>query len=600
MRRRPRRFLGFAFVNPVTDRGRVGAIGRRGGRRLGLLRHQGALARRPDHPGDRRGRPAPPAARALRPARRHRDGGDGRPRLPRRGLDHPAPVVVRRRLEGAGGLRRPARPAAQRLHRHLRRALLRRARSTRSGGPARTRSCSAATAPSSTPASSWPRSTPSRLDPPDAALVLGGNLLRLVRRASGARALATGGGMNRPGLAQRGVRAASTRSPTCWSRSPTRSTRDPELAFAEHRAAALLAAPRRRGRPGRRAGGVRPAHRVPRRRGPHPAPARRAVLRVRRPAGPRPRLRAQRHRRRRRSAPASRWPRSPGASAAGCVVLGTPAEEGGGGKILLLRRGAFDGAAAVLLIHPGDRDIVLPPIRAAARIARTCRGRPAHAALSPHRGRNALDALVLGYQAAGALRGVLPPGDQVHGTITDGGGPPNVVPARAAAAFMVRSVDADGLARALDRTAACFTGAAAATGCRAHVRLAGPVYRELRPDSALARAYHRHLLALGRSPLPLRRARQDRTRWQHRPRQRLAGGAGHPPQAGDRPGRRRHAHPGLRTVRGRPGRRPRRAGRRQGDGPDRPRRLGRRCPRRAGPTRPAPSRYRPIRRGHRP
>jgi amidohydrolase len=187
----------------------------------------------------------------------------------------------------------------------------------------------------------------------------------------------------------------------------------------------------------------------------------------------------------------------------GLRLLGTPAEEGGGGKILLLRRGAFDGAAAVLLTHPGDGDVVLPPIRAAARIAVTCFGRPAHAALSPHRGRNALDALVLGYQAAGALRGVLPPGDQVHGTITDGGGPPNVVPARAAATFIVRSVDADGLARALDRTAACFTGAAAATGCRASMKLAGPVYRELRPDPTLARAYHRHLLTLGRSPLPL-------------------------------------------------------------------------------------------------
>ena len=212
-------------------------------------------------------------------------------------------------------------------------------------------------------------------------------------------------------------------------------------------------------------------------------------------------------------------------------------------------------------------------------------------------GRNALDALVLGYQAAGALRELLPPGDQVHGAITDGGGPPNVVPARAAAAFMVRSVDADGLARALDRTAACFTGAAAATGCRAHVRLAGPVYRELRPDSALARAYHRHLLALGRSPLRL--GAPGRT---------VPGGstdmgnvsqlvpAIHPMLAiapADVASPHTPAFASGRSA----GRRPRRAGRGQGAGHDRPRPLGRGAPGAplSGPTRPALSAYRPVR-----
>jgi metal-dependent amidase/aminoacylase/carboxypeptidase family protein len=35
------------------------------------------------------------------------------------------------------------------------------------------------------------------------------------------------------------------------------------------------------------------------------------------------------------------------------VLLGTPAEEGGGGKIPLLKSGAYDGASAVLMCHPG-------------------------------------------------------------------------------------------------------------------------------------------------------------------------------------------------------------------------------------------------------
>ena len=86
------------------------------------------------------------------------------------------------------------------------------------------------------------------------------------------------------------------------------------------------------------------------------------------------------------------------------TLLGTPAEEGGGGKVVLLERGAFDGAAAVLLVHPATSDVVLPPLRAATRFRATFHGRAAHTGIAPEQGRNALDALVLAYQATNALR----------------------------------------------------------------------------------------------------------------------------------------------------------------------------------------------------
>ena len=77
--------------------------------------------------------------------------------------------------------------------------------------------------------------------------------------------------------------------------------------------------------------GVRPAHycqplRV------QPGYDRRGVLRVRRTARHRPRLRSQHHRRRRAAAPASPWPKRRRRRRRGRRVSARPAEEGGGGQ----------------------------------------------------------------------------------------------------------------------------------------------------------------------------------------------------------------------------------------------------------------------------
>ena len=71
VRAEPRRYLGFAFVNPATDRGRIGAHGRRGPR-LGCLRikvhwRDGRITREVAEVARRRD-----AADPLRPGRRHR------------------------------------------------------------------------------------------------------------------------------------------------------------------------------------------------------------------------------------------------------------------------------------------------------------------------------------------------------------------------------------------------------------------------------------------------------------------------------------------------------------------------------------------------
>ncbi|NCZ91947.1 MAG: M20 family peptidase, partial [Actinobacteria bacterium] len=85
-------------------------------------------------------------------------------------------------------------------------------------------------------------------------------------------------------------------------------------------------------------------------------------------------------------------------------LMGTPAEEGGGGKIEMARRGAFDGVQAAMMVHPYDTDLARMNAIAIQHALVKYVGEAAHAAVAPHKGRNALDAAVLGYMNVAALR----------------------------------------------------------------------------------------------------------------------------------------------------------------------------------------------------
>ena len=187
-----------------------------------------------------------------------------------------------------------------------------------------------------------------------------------------------------------------------------------------------------------------------------------------------------------------------GAGRGRVVALGTPAEEGGGGKVVLLRRGAFDGASAALLAHPGQRDSVDARFRAAAPLEAVFRGLASHAAMAPQAGRNALDAAVLAHQALAAARPTLVFGDQVTSVMAEGGRLANVVPDRAVLAVLTRAETTDGLARLATVVRRAAAAGAAATGCRYAVCRTGASYRELRGDPWLARRAEANLRRLGR------------------------------------------------------------------------------------------------------
>lgn len=180
------------------------------------------------------------------------------------------------------------------------------------------------------------------------------------------------------------------------------------------------------------------------------------------------------------------------------VVLGTPAEEGGGGKILLGQAGAFAGVDAALMVHPAGADLTEMSVIAVAMWEVAYHGRAAHAAASPWKGANALDAAVLGYNAVAALRQHLAPNERVHGIFTQAGDKPNIVPEHAVAHWYVRSPTLASLEPLKDRVLAALAGAASAAGCEMRWRRLCPDHAQLVTNGPLAALYGANSARLGR------------------------------------------------------------------------------------------------------
>ncbi len=178
------------------------------------------------------------------------------------------------------------------------------------------------------------------------------------------------------------------------------------------------------------------------------------------------------------------------------VLLGSPAEEEGGGKIKLLQAGLLKGSDAALMVHPSTRTTAYIPNLAIATHQFTFAGKAAHAAVHPHLGINALDAVIQTFTNLNALRQQLRPEVRVHGIVTHGGARPNIIPERAAAEFYVRAPDTGALAELERRVLACAQGAATATGARLEARRLH-AYRELRVAPALQRVFSATLKVLG-------------------------------------------------------------------------------------------------------
>jgi len=184
-------------------------------------------------------------------------------------------------------------------------------------------------------------------------------------------------------------------------------------------------------------------------------------------------------------------------------LIGTPAEEGGGGKEILARAGVFEDVDAVIMLHPFSHDIALHPFLGRRQLEMVFHGVGAHASAQPFMGRNALDAAVAAYQGVSALRQQLPQSDRVHGVFSDGGARPNVIPARAALLFYLRSANPETLRDLARRMTSIAEGAAAMTGCGVELRWdAQAAYLPIRFNTTLAGRWSVNQAGTGRKPLP--------------------------------------------------------------------------------------------------
>jgi amidohydrolase len=183
------------------------------------------------------------------------------------------------------------------------------------------------------------------------------------------------------------------------------------------------------------------------------------------------------------------------------TVLGTPAEEGGGGKIDLIKAGAFEDAAASMLIHPSPRNQADPRLLAAQGLVVEYFGKEAHAAATPHVGINALDAFIQAYNNISTLRQQFEPTDRVHGMIEEGGVAPNVIPAYSRSRWIVRAETAERFEVLKARILSCFEAAATSTGCRLEVTEEGDPYADLVSNPTMTDLFVANCDAIGR-PMP--------------------------------------------------------------------------------------------------
>ncbi len=152
------------------------------------------------------------------------------------------------------------------------------------------------------------------------------------------------------------------------------------------------------------------------------------------------------------------------------VLVGSPGEEALGGKIDLLNAGVLDDLDFALITHPFECTNTDPGNLAVGRYDVIYHGKAAHASVAPEEGINALDAQNLFFNGIAFWRQQMPDSARVHGTITDGGGMPNVIPAHTSSFFYVRSTDNATQSKLEARFERMAQGAAMMTDCKLELR----------------------------------------------------------------------------------------------------------------------------------
>lgn len=179
------------------------------------------------------------------------------------------------------------------------------------------------------------------------------------------------------------------------------------------------------------------------------------------------------------------------------LAVGAPAEERGGGKVALAEAGVFDGVDAALMFHPGVHDWSWAPLTAQTQVRVGFHGRAAHPTGDPTGGIDALAALVQLFNTAAAVGRRLPPGSHVQGIVTHGGVATNIVPAYAEGLFGLRAATSTALDALVADVSRWAEGVAAATGTWVEVTRLGRGYAHFRDNDVLSDRFALHIARAG-------------------------------------------------------------------------------------------------------
>lgn len=179
------------------------------------------------------------------------------------------------------------------------------------------------------------------------------------------------------------------------------------------------------------------------------------------------------------------------------LFLGCPAEEHGGGKVLLDGAGIFNGLDAAMIIHPASTSTGYDISFAIKRLFVEFFGKAAHAAAAPHKGINALDAMLSFFNGIALMRQQMTERTRVHGIILNGGQSFNTIPDYTKAEMGIRALRMEEVLELETRLAAVAEGSARSTGCTVKVTQAEPPQPEVYVNVPLARTLDANYARVG-------------------------------------------------------------------------------------------------------
>lgn len=179
------------------------------------------------------------------------------------------------------------------------------------------------------------------------------------------------------------------------------------------------------------------------------------------------------------------------------VVFGTPAEETSGFKVELAGSNELSSVDVCLMAHPGDGHYPSGTSLAMDAVEFEFFGKTSHAAASPEKGINALDAVISTFNNINALRQQTSADARIHGVINNGGVAPNIIPEYTSARFYVRAGKRAYLNELTQRVVKCAEAGAMASGASMKSNRYEYSYDDLLTNQVLNRLYIEKAMDMG-------------------------------------------------------------------------------------------------------